>query len=387
MSALTSKQLMIARVFSRRFAANYLSTLGFIGLAYWIVFDLSGFHRGAINAQWQFGMFDIAAVLHIRTLFDALVGLYVVALIPYYAAYPWLRSKASIFLQGLWFAILRLRRPQSRAKRAVHAFDAMRLPLRVGLTPATKQAGLALLLKFFFAPLMINWCLNHLADMAGAVVQLIDGVRQGQHGRALFDASLFWALFQCILFADTLLFTLGYIVEVPALRNRIRSVDPTFFGWFVCVACYPPFNDFTGRFLQWQSSDFPYFENTAFHVIANVVLLIAMTLYSWASIALGFKASNLTNRGIVSRGPYAVVRHPAYAAKNFAWWIGSLPAFSVWFASGDLHAAAYSVFAMAGWTTIYVLRALTEERHLLMGQNGYAEYMQRVRWRFIPGVI
>jgi protein-S-isoprenylcysteine O-methyltransferase Ste14 len=82
-----------------------------------------------------------------------------------------------------------------------------------------------------------------------------------------------------------------------------------------------------------------------------------------------------------------VVRHPAYAAKNFAWWIGSLPAFSVWFASGDLHAALYSVFAMAGWTTIYVLRAITEERHLLMGQNGYAEYMQRVRWRFIPGVI
>ena len=96
---------------------------------------------------------------------------------------------------------------------------------------------------------MINWCLNHLADMAGSVVHLVDGVREGQHGRALFDAAMFWALFQCILFADTLLFTLGYIVEVPALRNRIRSVDPTFFGWFVCLACYPPFNEFTGRFL------------------------------------------------------------------------------------------------------------------------------------------
>jgi hypothetical protein len=34
-----------------------------------------------------------------------------------------------------------------------------------------------------------------------------------------------------------------------------------------------------------------------------VVLLLAMSIYSWASIALGFKASNLTNRGIVSRGP------------------------------------------------------------------------------------
>ena len=223
--------------------------------------------------------------------------------------------------------MLRLRRPESRAHAARRARQPWQLPLRIAPSPAARLATLALLLKFFFAPLMINWCLNHLADMAGAVVQLIDGVHGGQRGRALFDASLYWALFQCILFADTLLFTLGYIVEVPALRNRIRSVDPTFFGWFVCLACYPPFNDFTTHLFAWQSSDFPYFENDYLHLTANVVLLVAMAIYSWASIALGFKASNLTNRGIVSRGPYAVVRHPAYAAKNFAWWIGSLPAF------------------------------------------------------------
>jgi protein-S-isoprenylcysteine O-methyltransferase Ste14 len=378
---------MIARVFNRRFAGNYLTTLGFITLAYWVIADVSGFHQRALQAHWQVGMSGVGTVLTVHTLLLALIASYVVVLVPYYAAYPWLRSKAFVFLQGLWFTVLRLRRPESRAHAARRARQPWRLPLRIAPSPAARLAALVLLLKFFFAPLMINWCLNHLADMAGAALHLIDGMREGQHGRALFDASLYWALFQCILFADTLLFTLGYIVEVPALRNRIKSVDPTFFGWFVCLACYPPFNDLTGRFFEWQSSDFPYFENTATHLAANILLLIAMAIYSWASIALGFKASNLTNRGIVSRGPYAVVRHPAYAAKNFAWWIGALPAFSVWFASGDLRAALYSVFAMAGWTTIYVLRAITEERHLLMGQNGYAEYMQRVRWRFVPGVI
>ena len=116
-------------------------------------------------------------------------------------------------------------------------------------------------------------------------------------------------------------------------------------------------------------------------------VLVAMAIYSWASIALGFKASNLTNRGIVSRGPYSLVRHPAYAAKNLAWWIGAMPALMVWFASGDARAALYSVLAMCGWTAIYALRALTEERHLLLADNGYAEYMRRVRWRFIPGVV
>ena len=123
------------------------------------------------------------------------------------------------------------------------------------------------------------------------------------------------------------------------------------------------------------------------HFAANLCLLLALAVFSWASIALGFKASNLTNRGIVGHGPYAFVRHPAYTAKNLAWWIGALPNLYLVFASGDLWRASYALLALCGWTAIYALRAITEERHLLLGNNGYAEYMARVRWRFIPGVI
>jgi protein-S-isoprenylcysteine O-methyltransferase Ste14 len=377
---------MSSTLLSRRFAANYFSTLGFMALSYWVVSDLSGFHRGILNSQWPLGMFGIDAVVTVHTLFLALIALYAVVLVPYYRRYPWLHSKAFIFLHGLFLSALRLRRPASRARLAAGR-QTWRLPLEAGLSPAAKQAGLALLLKFFFAPLMINWCLNHAGDMTNSVLQFIDGVKGGQSGRALFDNSLFWACFQLILFVDTFLFTLGYIIEIPALRNRIRSVDPTFFGWFICLACYPPFNDFTGRFLQWQSSDFPQFGNTAVHFIANIAILAALAIYSWASLALGFKASNLTNRGIVQRGPYAWVRHPAYAAKNLAWWIGAVPNLLLIFAAGNVRAAAYALFALAGWTTIYALRAITEERHLLLGNNGYAEYMARVKWRFIPGIV
>jgi protein-S-isoprenylcysteine O-methyltransferase Ste14 len=378
---------MSSAIFSRRFAANYFSTLGFIGLSYWVISSLSGFHRSMLQGQWQFGMFEIDAVLTIHTLFLALIALYAVVLIPYYARYPWLHSKAFVFVQGLRLSLARLCRPASPARRAQLAQQKWRLPLKAGLSPAAKQAGLALLLKFFFAPLMINWCLNHVADMSNSVMQVFDGLHEGVKGRELFDTSLFWACFQLILFVDTLLFTLGYIIEVPALGNRIRSVDPTFFGWFICLACYPPFNDFTGRFLEWQSNDFPHFENSAIHYIANGCLLISLGIYSWASVALGFKASNLTNRGIVSHGPYACVRHPAYIAKNLAWWIGALPTLYIAFSTGDAKIAGYSLLALCGWTTIYALRAITEERHLLLLDNGYAQYMQRVKWRFIPRVI
>ncbi len=382
---------------ARRFLGNYLATLAFIGLSYWIISDLSGFHRGILQGQWQFGMFDVNAVLTIHTLFLFLIALYAVVLIPFYLRYPWLHSKAFVFLQGLYFSALRLRRPVSRARASRLARNRWRLPLEAGLSPSAKQAGLALLLKFFFAPLMINWCLNHAGDMGNSLVRFGDSLREGASGLQLFDGSLYWACFQAILFADTLLFTLGYIVETPALRNRIRSVDPTFFGWFICLACYPPFNDFTGRFFEWQSADFPQFSSLpgslpqaakdTLHVAANVTLLVSLAIYSWASIALGLKASNLTNRGIVSRGPYAFVRHPAYAAKNLAWWIGALPNLYLVFTGGNWRQAAYALLALAGWTTIYALRAITEERHLLLGNNGYEEYMRRVRWRFIPGVI
>jgi protein-S-isoprenylcysteine O-methyltransferase Ste14 len=370
--------MMITRILTRRFAANYLATLAFIGLAFWIISDVSSFHRNFLNAQFY---------LDIRTLMLALLAVYVVVLIPYYARYPWLRSKASIFAQGLWFALLRLRRPTSRARLARQAREPLRLPLRVGLSPAAKQAALALLLKFYFAPLMINWCLGHVGEMSNSIEHVIDGWREGQRGRILFDSSLFWACFQAILFVDTFLFTLGYIVEIPVLRNRIRSVDPTFFGWFICLACYPPFNDFTRWMFQWQSSDFPQFQSDTIHFAANVSLLTLMVVYSCASVALGFKASNLTNRGIVARWPYSLVRHPAYVAKNLAWWIGALPTLYVLWSLHNVAGLLYALLSLSGWSMIYALRAITEERHLLLADNGYSEYMTRVRWRFIPGVV
>ncbi len=380
-----------------RFLKNYLSTLAFIGISWWVITYFSEFHRNALQAQWQLGMFGIDAVVHFHPLLLTLIALYVVVLIPYYLRYPWLHSKAFLFLHGLYFSALRLGRPMSRARRAQLERNRWRLPLKAGLSPVAKQAGLALLLKFYFAPLMINWCLDHVGSMSWSLRQLVDMVKEGVSGLELFDGSLYWTCFQLILFIDTLLFTLGYIIEVPALRNRIRSVDPTFFGWFVCLICYPPFNWFTGQVLPWQSSDFPQFATLpgdwsqaakeTIHVAANVMLLASLAVFSWASIALGFKASNLTNRGIVRRGPYSLVRHPAYAVKNLAWWIGAVPTFYLAFLNGGPGQGICSILFMAGWTTIYVLRAITEERHLLMGNNGYAEYMARVRWRFIPGVV
>lgn len=374
----------LTRARVRRVVLNYLSTLSFVGLSYWMISSLSNFHRSMLQGEWNLSMFGVDTVVTVHGVFIALIAVYAVILLPYYAAHPWMHSKSFLLLRGIQIALLRGRTSKRRELVAEH--DSLALPIALRVSPTTRQAGLALLLKFFFAPLMINWCLIHIANLTGSLVQLAGTMDSGVTGRMLFDTSLFWAAFQLILFIDTLLFTLGYIIEVPALGNRIRSVDPTFFGWFVCLACYPPFNDFTVRFLEWQSSDFPYFANDFVHFSINLSLLTSLAIFSWASIALGFKASNLTNRGIVTHGPYAYVRHPAYAAKNFAWWLGALPMIGVAFATGSWKAVAYSLLALLGWSAIYVLRAITEERHLMMANNGYAQYAQVVRWRFIPHI-
>lgn len=380
-STLASHGRSATRISSVRFVLNYTSTLAAIAITFWIVTSVSNFHRTMLQGQWQLQMFGSDSVITIHAVFIALIAIYAVALIPYYAVYPWMHSKSLVFLQGVWFAFKRSALTKDRAST-----PEMSLPIIARLSPAARQAGLALLLKFFFAPLMINWCLIHIANLSSSLLQFAHSTGQGLAARALFDSSLFWAAYQLILFVDTLLFTLGYIIEIPALGNRIRTVDPTFFGWFICLACYPPFNETTMRFLEWQSSDFPYFENNFVHFAVNIALLASLALFSWASLALGFKASNLTNRGIVSHGPYRYVRHPAYAAKNLAWWLGALPTLAMHSMAGNWEGLSYSLFALSGWTTIYALRALTEERHLLMSDNGYRDYKRQVKWRFLPGI-
>ena len=202
---------------------------------------------------------------------------------------------------------------------------------------------------------------------------------------SLFDRHGFWFLMQLILFVDVLIYTVGYLVELPRLDNRIRSVDPTLLGWAAALFCYPPFNMLTGMILGSQTSDFPQFDNPTAHLILNIVLLALMAIFTSASIALGFKASNLTHRGIVSRGPYALVRHPAYTSKNLAWWIGAIPSVTVAF-SHSLLDGVQAMASVVGVTMLYILRALTEEDHLRKVDDDYAAYAAKVRFRFIPGL-
>jgi len=257
---------------------------------------------------------------------------------------------------------------------------------RAGLSRPERIAVLTTLLKGFFGPMMV------MSLMVFFMAALANGLAIARSGvvvtgfLTVFDRYGYWFLIQLILFVDVSIFTVGYLVELPSLRNEIRSVDPTLLGWTAALICYPPFNTVSGAILGSPVSDFPRFDDPTTHLSLNLALLTLMAIYASASVALGFKASNLTHRGVVARGPYAVIRHPAYVSKNLAWWIGSVPLVTEAFHQ-SMFGGLQAVASVAGWSMIYILRALTEEDHLRSVDDEYAAYATKVRYRFIPGVI
>jgi protein-S-isoprenylcysteine O-methyltransferase Ste14 len=80
-------------------------------------------------------------------------------------------------------------------------------------------------------------------------------------------------------------------------------------------------------------------------------------------------------RGVAVRGPYAIIRHPMYAA-YFISQLGFLYAFPT----------LWNALLILVWTGAQVLRMFAEERVLKRAPD-YRDYAARVRWRVIPGLF
>ena len=244
-------------------------------------------------------------------------------------------------------------------------------------TPEESVAFRAIAVKAIFWPLMVVWLQMQAHDLTTNTEAFLSFGRFFPYG--------YCAIYHGLFVVDVLLFAVGYGVEHPWLRNEIRSVEPTLLGWLAALLCYPPLAWLSLNALGWFSSELPQFRSPTFQVAAAVAMLLGVAVYAWATLALGLRASNLTNRGIVTTGPYRWIRHPAYVAKNLSWWIGATPLF-LKFACTDPWRLVPAILGTAAWSGIYVLRALTEERHLGSDPD-YRAYRARVRWRFIPGLV
>jgi protein-S-isoprenylcysteine O-methyltransferase Ste14 len=252
---------------------------------------------------------------------------------------------------------------------------------------------LDLQVKFFWAPLMVTFlfseCGGFQGGMAGAgkvfnKVGILEGlgILLGAFFSTANEAFLndtYHMLYHSLFVVDCTLALLGYCTSSRWLGTKTKSVEFTALGWGAALACYPPFNSVTGTLFPYDVNPGPtywVFATVAAHHLFMLLTLMLFFVYVWATVAFGLRFSNVTHRGILDTGPYRYIRHPAYATKNLAWWTESLGGF------GNPWQFVY----LAGLNAIYITRAITEERHLSHFQD-YRDYMQRVRWRFIPGVF
>ncbi len=113
-------------------------------------------------------------------------------------------------------------------------------------------------------------------------------------------------------------------------------------------------------------------------LLADIIILIG-----YGIVFLVFRENRYTsrvievaqNQQVISSGPYAVVRHPMYVGVLLMYfftplalgsWLGLIPALSL-------------------FPTI-VTRIIDEEKALAQDLAGYSTYMQKVKYRLLPGV-
>ncbi|WP_213980195.1 DUF1295 domain-containing protein [Sphingomonas sp. dw_22] len=187
----------------------------------------------------------------------------------------------------------------------------------------------------------------------------------------------------CITFMfliDVAFATAGYILTFRPLDSHIRSANPYAAAWTAALICYPPFVLMAdGGVLDYHqgAADWTYWYAGHPWVLGIVgAVLVGLTaIYAWATVAFGMRFSNLTHRGVLTHGPYAWSRHPAYLSKNLFWWFSTLPflATTGW-ADGIRNAAV-----MVCVSGVYYWRARTEEKHLGAdpAYRAYSEWMER----------
>jgi len=209
------------------------------------------------------------------------------------------------------------------------------------------------LVKAFFIPLMFVYLHDDLKAMWSAPLL-----------PALDFEHAFLRLIDLFYMIDVLLAVIAYTLTLRVIDNHIRSVEPTIGGWVICLICYRPFVDAQAPYIQYELDKLYWGDVFApwpwLYVLWGSLILVLVFIYVWSTAIFGLRFSNLTNRGIITSGPYRWVKHPAYLAKNLSWWMISVP----FVAGAGWPIAVQSCLMLGAANLIYYLRARTEERHL-----------------------
>ena len=185
-------------------------------------------------------------------------------------------------------------------------------------------------------------------------------------------------LYMAILFIPMLLVMQYMLRNAPdLLERRLRMRERETQQKKIIALSYIPF--FAAYILPGFDVRLGWSNVPAWVSIAAALVVLA----GYAIVFLVFRENQYASRvvevekeqSVISSGPYGVVRHPMYVGMILLYVFSPLVLGSYW-------AMIPALFILP----VIVARILNEEKVLARDLNGYPEYMQKVRYRLVPGV-
>jgi len=307
-----------------------------------------------------------------RIFFDYFLNIYLIVGLPYF------------ILTGI-FKASRVEDYYDPAIRVIHMFKQFMLRalrgdnassiFRVFRKRYNRKVLLNFVMRTYFIPVMVIQVYNNIA--------LSMLYTSTEFSTPQFLIVLYW-LTTALWLADVLNASLSYCIESRWIENRTRSIDLTLGGWTVCLFCYAPLNLATGYVFPFAPNivtDNPgqlVYNNLTFLYTIKIVELIVLMAHIYTDVSLGPSVANITLKKLQTKGFYGIIRHPGTTFKLLFWLIQSCFYKSFW--------SMKYIFGYSMWFIIYILRALTEERHLNQHEE-YQEYKKKVKYRFIPRIF
>jgi len=167
-------------------------------------------------------------------------------------------------------------------------------------------------------------------------------------------------LIGAVFFVEQAWFVVAFLARRPP-----RASSRRLWAWLLAAG-----GTFGGLLFRPQGSN-PQWGVTAGLVLQLLGLVLVLVSLAALGRSFGFVAAD---RGLVTRGPYRVVRHPIYASYI-------LIQFGYLIQAQSLRNLLVLLFA----TSCNIGRCLAEEQ-VLTDTSDYQEYRARVRWRLVPGM-
>ncbi len=114
-----------------------------------------------------------------------------------------------------------------------------------------------------------------------------------------------------------------------------------------------------------------------------IIISDVLVLFGYLFVALVFKTNSYASRiievekgqKVITTGPYEAVRHPMYLGVFIMYAFSTLALGSYW-----------AMIPVSLIVPILVVRIVGEEKELLKNLEGYKEYVEKTKYRLIPGI-